>query len=209
MVWFSFLLGRHSSNSNPHLDILVQIRFIWSLQDHKPHKGSKASSLMCPNISPVSMDWGRRTSHHNIYNNDPSPKKALIFCCADTISAETLAQGACWELLDVANKEGSGSPRVIFPALICIDFKQSGMSGKQSWPDFEEQADEHLRVFSARWASKLLHYCFRSKLIPLLIRPKLDESRQGLAFVFLCAAEHYDELIWKFVCSHIFFYLYP
>lgn len=74
------------------------------------------------------------------------PQKALILCCADTISAETFAQEARWELLDVANKEGSGSPPVIFPALICIHFKRSGMSGKQSWPDFEEEADEHLRV---------------------------------------------------------------
>lgn len=51
------------------------------------------------------------------------------------------------KLLDVANKEGSGSPHVILPALICIDFKRRGMSGKQSWPDFEEEADEYLVVF--------------------------------------------------------------
>lgn len=56
--------------------------------------------------------------------------------------------------------------------------------------------------FSASWASEHLHYRCRSKLIPLLIRPKLDERRQGLAFVFLCAAEHYNKMIWMdvFVC---------
>lgn len=32
----------------------------------------------------------------------------------------------------------------------------------------------------------------RSKLIPLLIKLKLDASRQGLAFVFLCAGKHYE-----------------
>lgn len=54
--------------------------------------------------------------------------------------------------------------------------------------------------FSASWASEHLHYRGRSKLIPLLIRPKLDVSRQGLAFVLVCAAEHYDERIWMDVC---------
>lgn len=32
----------------------------------------------------------------------------------------------------------------------------------------------------------------RSKLIPLLIKLKLDESKQGLAFVFCCASKYYE-----------------
>lgn len=49
-------------------------------------------------------------------------------------------------LLDLANEEGSGSPNRIFPALICIDFKQCGMNGKQSGSDFEGEAEEYLWV---------------------------------------------------------------
>lgn len=58
-------------------------------------------------------------------------------------------------LLDPANKAGSGSPNRIFPALICIDFKQCGMNGKQSGADFEGEVEEYLWVwgFSAGCSS--------------------------------------------------------
>lgn len=75
--------------------------------------------------------------------------KALIFCSAYAISVESHTRWlAARSLLDLANKEGSGSPNRIFPALICIDFKQSGMNGKQSGPDFEEEVDEYLWVWA-------------------------------------------------------------
>lgn len=74
------------------------------------------------------------------------PPKKLWSSVLIPLAQRPLHRAHC-ELLDVANKEGSGSPHVILPALICIDFKQRGMSGKQSWPDFEEEADEHLLVF--------------------------------------------------------------
>lgn len=96
--------------------------------------------------------------------------------------------------LDLTNEEGSGRPNRIFPALMCIDFKQWRMNGKLSRFDFEGGVEEYLRVwasFSTGWATKLQLRCGRSKLIPLLIKLKLDESRQGLAFVFLCASRHY------------------
>lgn len=54
---------------------------------------------------------------------------------------------AARSLLELPNEKGSGSPNRVFPALICIDFRQSKMSGKQSGPDFEEEADEYLRVW--------------------------------------------------------------
>lgn len=47
-------------------------------------------------------------------------------------------------LLDLANKEGSGSPNRILPALICIEFKQCRMNGKQSASDFEGEVEEYL-----------------------------------------------------------------
>jgi len=47
-------------------------------------------------------------------------------------------------VIDLANEEGSGSPNRIFPALICIDFKQCGMNGKQSGSDFEGEVEEYL-----------------------------------------------------------------
>lgn len=58
---------------------------------------------------------------------------------------------AARSLLDLANEEGSGSPNRIFPALICIDFKQCGMNGKQPGPDFEGEVEEYL------WAGSFLH----------------------------------------------------
>ncbi len=99
---------------------------------------------------------------------------------------------AARSLLDLANEEGSGSPNRIFPALISIDFKQRGMNGKQSGSDVEAEVDEYLWLwaFSTGSATKLLPHCSRSKLIPLLIKLELDGSRQGLAFVFLCASKH-------------------
>lgn len=47
-------------------------------------------------------------------------------------------------VIDLANEEGSGSPNRIFPALICLDFKQCGMNGKQSGSDFEGEVEEYL-----------------------------------------------------------------
>lgn len=65
------------------------------------------------------------------------------------------------------------------------------MNGKQSGPDFEEELDEYLRgpgLFLQGWATELRAHCSRSKLIPLLIELKLNESGEGLAFVFLSRA---------------------
>lgn len=122
-----------------------------------------------------------------------------IFCSAYAISVESHTGWlAARTLLDLANEEGSGSPNRIFPALICIDFKQCRMNGKHSESDFEGEVEEYLwvcGVFSTGWAAALLLHCGRSKLIPLLIKLKLDESRQGLAFVFLCAGKLYEPYI--------------
>lgn len=127
------------------------------------------------------------------------PKKPLIFCSAYAISVEShMGWLAARTLLDLANEEGSGSPNRIFPALICIDFKQCGLNGKHSESDFEGEVEEYLwvcGVFSTGWAAALLLHCGRSKLIPLLIKLKLDESRQGLAFVFLCAGKLYEPYV--------------
>lgn len=49
-------------------------------------------------------------------------------------------------LLDLANEEGSGSPNRIFPALICIDFKQCALNGKQSGSDFEGEVEEYFFI---------------------------------------------------------------
>lgn len=65
------------------------------------------------------------------------------------------------------------------------------MNGKQSGPDFEEEVDEYLRgpgLFLQGWATELRAHCSRSKLIPLLIELKLNESGEGLTFVFLSRA---------------------
>lgn len=71
----------------------------------------------------------------------------MIFSFAYAISVESHTQWlAARSLLDLANEEGSGSPNRIFPALICIDFKQCGMNGKQSGSDFECEAEEYLRA---------------------------------------------------------------
>lgn len=82
----------------------------------------------------------------------------LIFCSAYAISVESHTQWlAASSLLDLANEEGSGSPNRIFPALICIDFKQCGMNGKQSGSDFEGEVEEYLwawAFFSTGWATK-------------------------------------------------------
>lgn len=51
--------------------------------------------------------------------------------------------------MDLANEEGSGSPNRIFPALICIKFKQCRMNGKQSVSEFEGEVEEYLWA----WAS--------------------------------------------------------
>lgn len=135
---------RLSYDCNIQLDILVQIRFFSSLEEHKPHKGDRVSSLMCPNTSLTCVNALK--TQLSIYNNGPSPKKLWSSVAVIPLVQRPPHTGARWELLDLANKEGSGSPHVIFPALICIDFKQSVMSGKQSWPDFEEDADGSLHV---------------------------------------------------------------
>lgn len=47
-------------------------------------------------------------------------------------------------LLDLANEEGSGHLNRIIPALICIEFKQCSMNGKQSGSDFAGEVKEYL-----------------------------------------------------------------
>lgn len=112
---------------------------IWSIQE------DKVSFLMWPNTSLTCVN-GRRKQKSVITTSTimvHPPKSFDLLLCWYHQHREPCAE-AHWELLDVANKEGSGSPRVILLALICIDFKRSG---KQSWPDFEAEADEYLRVF--------------------------------------------------------------
>lgn len=51
---------------------------------------------------------------------------------------------AAKSLLDLANEEGSGRLNRIIPTLICIEFKQCSMNGKQSGSDFEGEVKEYL-----------------------------------------------------------------
>lgn len=199
LIWEKCLNSPADCGARPFIPVCVTFSFNFKSTE----RSQKCPRLKKQNSLNPYCDWTMKQWLEPPQKKNLQSQKLWSFCSARTLNAENyMRRLAAWSLLERPNEKGSGSPNRVFPFSYLYWLQTEQNEWKTIWAWLWGGGWRILKGlgFSTGWASKLLQHRGRSKLIPLLIKMKLGESRQGLAFVFLCAGKHYDEYIWMRAC---------